>query len=213
MRAPGGVVMVLYLFWAATSQQTRFMLPMVPVLLILAAHLLSLLPAKRQIMPVIVLLILAGFSVDVWAWKHGYYCWKFLPDARERPLRLLTGATREEGLMKVYKYLAEQTPPDAGVLLVFERRGLYCPRPYRNGSPGFQDWFDFTQYPDWIGELQKRNIRYLLVAASRKNPDVQEAFLAQDQAFGEAVYLGLRSGRLRLRQEASAEVFMLIEIL
>lgn len=208
----GVCVAGLYLFWAVTSQQTRFMLPMVPVLLILAAHLLRFFPVKQQILSVLVLLLLGGFSVDAWAWKHGYYCWKFLPDARRAPIRLLTGATREDGLMKVYKYLAEHTPPDAGVLLVFERRGLYCPRPCRNGSPGFQDWFDFTQYPDWIGELQKRNIHYLLIAASRKNPDVQEAFIAQDQAFGEAVYQGLCSGRLRLLREASAEVFMLIKI-
>lgn len=213
MIKPGLALTVLYLFWAVTSQQTRFMLPMVPVLLLLTAHLFSLLSRRGTIAGLAVLLILGGWSVDVWAWKHGFYCWKFLPDARTAPVRLLSGATREKGLMKAYTYLAEKTPENAGVLLVFERRGLYCPRPHRNGSPGFQDWFDFTKYPDWIGELKKRNIHYLLVAASRKNPDVQEAFLAADQAFGEAVYQGLRTGRLHLLREASAEAFFLIKIM
>lgn len=212
LRQLGAGTAVLYLFWAVTSQQTRFLLPLVPVLLLLAAVLLNHLPRRAGMAMVILLLILGGVSVDVWAWKHGFYCWKFLEDARTRPLRLLTGATREEGLMHAYNYLASHTPQDTGVLLVFERRGLYCPRPHRNGSPGFQDWFDFTKHPDWIGELQKRNIRYLLVAASRKNPDVQEAFLAYDQAFADAVYQGMRTGRLRVIPEASREVFLLIRI-
>ena len=212
MRELGLMLLVLYIFWAVTSQQTRFMLPLVPVLLLLAAHLLRLLPRRNAVCFLGILMILGACSVDVWAWKHGFYCWKFLPDARTRPVRLLSGATREEGLMKAYSYLAEKTPEDAGVLLVFERRGLYCPRPCRNGSPGFQDWFDHTKYPDWIGELRSRGIRYILVAPSRKNPDVQDAFIAQDQEFGEAVYQALRNGRLQLLPEASAEVFLLFRI-
>ena len=212
MRELGLMLGVLYIFWAVTSQQTRFMLPLVPVLLLLAACLLRLLPRRNAVWWLGILLILGACSVDVWAWKHGFYCWKFLKDARTRPVRLLSGATREDGLMKAYRYLAEKTPEEAGVLLVFERRGLYCPRPSRNGSPGFQDWFDHTKYPDWIGELRSRGIRYILVAPSRKNPDVQDAFIAQDQAFGEAVYQALRTGRLQLLQEASAEVFLLFRI-
>ncbi len=212
MRELGLMLAVLYIFWAVTSQQTRFMLPLVPVLILLTAHLLELLPRRGAAGLLVLLLILGACSVEVWAWKHGYYSWKFLPDARTRPIRLLTGANREEGMMKAYKYLAEKTPEDAGVLLVFERRGLYCPRPNWNGSPGFQDWFDFTGYPDWIGELRSRGIRYILVAASRKNPDVQEAFIAGDQAFSEAIYQALRSGRLQLLPEASAEVFFLFRI-
>ena len=212
LRYAGAALLALYLFWAVTSQQTRFLLPLVPVLLVFAAGLFAQLPRRAQTGGAALLLALACWSVDAWAWKHGYYTWRFLPDSRRDPIRLLTGATREKGLMTAYSYLAEKTAEADGVLLVFERRSLYCPRPCRLGTPGFQDWFDHTRHPDWIGELKKRGIRYLLVGASRKNPDVQEAFSAVEQTFSEAIYQGLRTGRLQLVREASREAFLLLRM-
>lgn len=203
---------ILYVFWAVTSQQSRFLLPLFPVLLIAAGGLWAQLPRRAAWGAAALVFALAAWSIEPWAWKHGYYAWKFLPDSRHDPVRLLVGATRERGLLTAYSYLAEKAPPDTGVLLVFERRSLYCPRQCRLGSPGFQDWFDHARYADWTGELKRRGIRYLLVGASRKNPDVQDAFSAGDEAFSEAIYQALRTGRILLIREASREAFLLFRI-
>ena len=212
VRDTAAAVLILYVFWAVTSQQSRFLLPLFPVLLIAAGRLWAQLPRRAAWGAAAILLALAAWSVEPWAWKHGYYTWKFLPDSRHDPVRLLSGATREKGLFAAYSYLAEKTSPEDGVLLVFERRSLYCPRPCRLGSPGFQDWFDHTRCPDWTAELKRRGIRYLLLGASRKNPDVQDAFAAGDEAFSEAVYQALRTGRILLIREASREAFFLFRI-
>ncbi len=203
---------ILYLFWAATSQQTRFMLPMIPVLLLAAAETTNGFSLKFRKFAGIGLLVLAVCWVEPWVWKHGFYAWGYWRDARLHPERALSAALREKGLFSIYSYLAKHTPENAGVLLVFERRGLYCPRGYRHGTPGFQEWFDYTRYPDWTGELARRGIRYLVIGSSRKNPDVQESFIELEQAFSEAIYQELRKGKLVNIPVPGSDGFLLLAL-
>ena len=82
-----------------------------------------------------------GNSIGSSKWlalKHFYVSWReqrYLPG---RSLEFLQAASRDPAYFEAMKALAAKTPADSKVMLIYERRGLYCPRRFVIGTPYFQ---------------------------------------------------------------------------
>ena len=81
---------------------------------------------------------------------------------------------RDPGYIESMTALAQKSHPGAKTMLLYERRGLYCPRPYVIGTPYWQAKYN-TPVPSSAGEfydsLRKNNIQYIILGASVRNPD------------------------------------------
>ena len=75
--------------------------------------------------------------------------------------------------------IAEKTPQQAKIMLIFERRGLYMARPYVIATPYYQERY-FTPLPksgdEVMDVLKREKIDYILVGASGVNPDHLEEY-------------------------------------
>ena len=93
-------------------------------------------------------------------------------------------------------------PPDARVLLLFDRRSLYCPRFSRNGTPGFQEWIDWGTDPaaDPMPMLRQHRIDTLLLNSLERNPDHLEMARTRDIALAEQLRGAIRRGELVLEE-------------
>ena len=84
--------------------------------------------------------------------------------------------------------IAEKTPQQSKIMLIFERRGLYMARQYVIATPFYQEKY-FTPLPNNSNEvmevLQKEKIDYILVGASSVNPDHLEEYNAVYMQLGE----------------------------
>ena len=195
-----GAVLAGYLFWAFTSQQTRFVYPLLfPAALLLAENFDVFRGRGRTAAAVVLALAFCVALPQTWPHlRHFFTAWRILPAARrDRPEFLARVAGR--GYIDALTVLCRTAPPDAKVLLLFERRSLYVPRKVVHGTPFFQEC-RFTPPPTSPEQLYVglRDADYILLGDSRRGADHLEAY---DQV--EAAMLGqlaelVRSGRLRM---------------
>lgn len=165
----------LYIFWAASSQQSRFMIPLLMLTTVLSAFVSKALPLKkRQIIAVVVLLAaLADFPAP--HLKHFVTAWKIAPEISKNPLFFLAAATRDKGYFEMVEFL-ETTPADSKVLLLLnERRTLYLPRKAVIGEPFFQKLN--TPVPESADKLFDNIKKFdcIVVSTSNQNPDAQQS--------------------------------------
>ena len=83
-------------------------------------------------------------------------------------------ATNDPGFIETMSALENKTAPGSKVMLLYERRGLYCPRPYVIGTPYWQAEFNTPPAKtsrEFYNSLNKNKIEYLVIGGSRKNPD------------------------------------------
>ena len=200
------LALVLYGFWALSSPQGRFLLPL---------YFLLLLPAGRTLagwrrrhptavrMTLLGLLVLAAVSValDRFSYRHFYLAYRARRDFAASPRRYLEYTTRDRPLLATLDYLARETPPESRVLLVAERRGLYLPRPYLLGSPCFQELL-LTPLPATAAEtwaqLRRHGVDYVLFFDSRRNPDRLPQYNELYWELGRQLHELLRQGKLEL---------------
>ena len=86
----------------------------------------------------------------------------------------LKAAVRDPGYIESMTAIADKTPLDSRIMLLYERRGLYCPRPYVIGTPYWQEEYNTPLAPDpdsFYNSLMKNKIKYILLGGSRRNPD------------------------------------------
>ena len=60
-------------------------------------------------------------------------------------------------------------------MLLYERRGLYCPRPYVIATPYLQAKYNtpIPSSPDeFYNSLRKNKIEYILLGGTNRNPDI-----------------------------------------
>jgi len=174
------------LFWYLTAQQSRFVLPLLILAILAGFRAMRWLPGRLRCSGLILLCAVAAISVDIPVAKHYYYGWK-----RHFLLRLtnegyLKKALRDDGYIDAMKALALKTPVSARIAMVFERRGLYCPRPHIIATPCFQGAL-FTPLPLSPELLLKKSrlskIDFLLFGGSPANPD-----FTKDDARGAAEF-------------------------
>ncbi|MCA8940978.1 MAG: hypothetical protein KDB80_00335 [Planctomycetes bacterium] len=192
----------LYVFWFATAQQTRFMLPMFVVASIGASGLVAAAarwrPRLGAVSAVLFLLVTAeGVSREdsalhyVAAWQGGW---------RRDPVGALT-AVAGNGYVKAIRAVLHETPEDANLLLLFERRGLYVPRHHEIGTPYFQAR-RFTPPTDSAEDVHRALLEggfdHVLFSPSTRNPDVRPKWLERQQPILRALEAMLENGQIEL---------------
>ncbi len=207
MRCPevlyGGIVLLLYLFWGCSAQQTRFLLPAYAVLLCLGAASLRWWRCRWRRLAAAVLAVAALVSLrgELPALKHFYYCWKMLPEGRSEPVRLLRQGARDGEFFVALEALSRQARPEDRALLLFERRSLYFPCRAFNGTPGFQEWI-FWPLPrtadEVLRELRRRGIDWIFIGGSLRNPDHLTAYDQMNADLARLLLELLRAGKLQL---------------
>ena len=165
----------LYIFWAITSQQSRFMLPILMLNAVLCAFMSKGTSKKCAFFLGIAVLLAAWFTNPANHLKHFVIAWKTAPKISADPERFLAAATRDPGYFEAVNFL-KTTPAESRVLLLLnERRTLYMPRKAVIGEPFFQE-LNTPLPPD--AQTLWQNIRkydYILVSSANKNPDAQES--------------------------------------
>lgn len=171
--------LVIYFYWAVTSQQSRFMLPLLFFAGYFALRFLRRFTPKIQLGIGAALIILSIVSIEIPFVGHYYYCWKFFPWSRQKPAELLKLGGREGDYVAMLDFCQRYIKPGERTMLLFERRTLYFPGDYVLGTPYFQAQF-FTPVPDDAGRvydvLKQNNITYLFIGATGRNPDHLEAY-------------------------------------
>ncbi|MDD5697856.1 MAG: hypothetical protein PHH77_04500 [Victivallaceae bacterium] len=176
-----------YVFWFMTSQQTRFLQPLLFLVLLAALHGIRLFRQRQQKNILIVLLIIwtgnffyppaRGYVVGSPDWlgvRHFEVSWRKQHYFPEHAAEILRNATHDPGYFEIMSSLAQKTHPEAKVMLLFERRGLYCPRPYVIGTPYWQAKYNTPAPPTpeaFYDSLRKHHIQYLILGGSPMNPD------------------------------------------
>ena len=180
-------ILFYYIFWFMTSQQTRFLQPLLFLILLAAIHGIRKLELKWQKATIIILTLIwlgsflyppvKGDTIGSSNWmavRHFQMAWRGLRYFPNNTLGFLKAAVRDPGYIEAMTALAEKTPPDSKVMLLYERRGLYCPRPYVIGTPYWQAKYN-TPVPLSPGEfyesLRKNDIQYIILGGSSRNPD------------------------------------------
>ncbi len=164
---------VFYGFWYFTSQQTRFFLPGYFFAALLAGRCLPKLP-PRIANSLLGILLFAALYNTLWInIRHFKTSWQIAAAPRNTEF-FLKQTSNDPGYIEALAYLAEQTPPDANVMLILERRGLYVPRRYEIAAPYFQSKY-LTPVPATAAEvyetIRRSGATYALVGVTRANLD------------------------------------------
>jgi hypothetical protein len=111
--------------------------------------------------------------------RHYYLSWRWVFGATSWTTKFLEIGTRDKGYINAMGALAEKTQNNANIMLIFERRGLYCPRKYIIATPFYQAKF-FTPVPEKPSDVFKilctEKVDYIMVGSSLVNPDHLENY-------------------------------------
>ncbi|MDD5727158.1 MAG: hypothetical protein PHV59_01220 [Victivallales bacterium] len=208
-------ILVYYCFWFASSQQTRFLLPLLFLMLLAALREINRYGKKRQGLIIAVLFLVwlseffyppcPGYKIGSHSWlavRHFELSWRNVKRLPENAEGFLKYAANDPGFIEAMAALAEKTPPGSKVMFLYERRGLYCPRPYVIGTPYWQAGFN-TPPPASAGEfhcnLHKNHIQYLLIGGTRKNPDeLGGMYLLKKEQIMMQVSTLVKNGKLKI---------------
>jgi hypothetical protein len=152
-----GAAGLYFIFWALTSQQIRFLIPVLPPLAIAAAvtliDLVERIPWRRVRATALSLTLLAALGVLAYGhisyFQEGLELFRRYQTPRE--------AWWEADLDPVYAFVRRELPADARLLCLHTNRGFYLDREYLADS-----FFDASQITDWlhsatsVTELRKR---------------------------------------------------------
>jgi hypothetical protein len=180
-------IIFYYIFWFMTSQQTRFLQPLLFLVLLVALHGIRLFNLKWQKNIVMILMLIwsgcflyppvSGYSIGSSNWlavRHFSMAWRGLRYFPGHTVEFLRAAVRDPGYIESMTAIAGKTPPGSRIMLLYERRGLYCPRPYVICTPYWQEKYNTPPplTPElFYKSLVKNKIQYVLLGGSRRNPD------------------------------------------
>ena len=204
-----------YVFWFMTSQQTRFLQPLLFLVLLAAIHGIRELDLKRQKNIIIILSFIwagcflypsaKGCSIGSSNWlavRHFDIAWHGLQYFPRRSVEFLKMAVRDYGYIESMVAIADKTPQDSKIMLLYERRGLYCPRPYVIGTPYWQAKYNTPLAPTsetFYDSLIKDNIQYILLGGSVRNPDeLGGEYLRKKEKLMKQIKYLVRSKKLKI---------------
>jgi len=213
-----GALAAGFIFWALTSQQSRFLYPLLFPLAFLAADGFQMFSERRVRWTVLALPVL-GMVLSVYWLRpqltHHVTAWRMLSEneARNAPGRFLA-LVGDAKYFNTLKLLGMVAPKDARVLLLCERRSLYVPRRVEHGSPLFQE-ARLTPAPKEASELWRgiRDFDYVLFGSGQGRMDHLESY-DQVEMLIEAQLLDLvKQGKLRIvRPPAGVKCQPLLEV-
>lgn len=196
---------LFYAAWYFTSQQGRFAIPMATALIAAASVGWRSVPPRAH-RPVLLALFIASGVCLPWQ-TASYYaaCWETVA-GRWTWAEGLNDATRGK-YVPLLQAVAEQTPPDARLLLVFEHRLLYLPRETQIGTPFFQErWFmlpgDFMSAEPVLAQLRSGDITHLVIAKSPVGPDWSPEFFERSQPIFRGLEAAMQTKQITLVWES-----------
>ena len=162
--------------WSLCFPQSRFIMPLLAPVAVAGGMALARLPRRKFWYAGTALLLAAtAFFQSYPHLKHYYVCWRLAGKVQNSPGRALAYLTRDPGYFQAMERLAALTPENSKVLLLLERRGLYCPRPCRLAVPRFEP--SFTPVPENAEKLfeKLRAFDYIVVGSTTQDVDLQSA--------------------------------------
>lgn len=208
-------ILFYYFFWFMTSQQTRFLQPLLFLVLLAAIHGIRRLEIKWQKNIIIILMLIwtgcflyppaRGHSIGSSNWqavRHFSLAWRGLGYFSKNTTGFLKVAVRDPGYIESMTAIAEKTPQDSRIMLLYERRGLYCPRHYVIGTPYWQAKYN-TPVPvnssKFYNSLRKNNIQYIILGGTVRNPDeIGGEYLKKKEQFMNQISYLVRSKKLKI---------------
>ena len=152
------VVALVFIFWALSSQQTRFLVPLLPLLAVTsAAGLIDF--AERIPKPKLQRLVKVSCVVVTWSWigwsHHPYH--QQLGSIAEPYLR--GDSVPEKAFVPpVLTYANRALPPEAKLLFLNSNQGFFCERSFVADS-----FFEVSQIADWLSRASDvQQVRHLL---------------------------------------------------
>jgi len=162
--------------WSLCFPQSRFVMPLLAPVAVAGGAALARLPRKKFWYAGTALLLAGAALFQSFPHlKHYYVCWRLAGKVHGSPGRALAFLTRDPGYFQAMERLAALTPENSKVLLLLERRGLYCPRFYRLAVPGFEP--TLTPVPENAEKLfeKLRAFDYIMVGSTTQDVDLQSA--------------------------------------
>jgi hypothetical protein len=172
---------LLYCFWFFTAQQARFAIPAILALTLLAAAGMRKLRGKQRKLVLTVVIAAAAISAP-WRTAGSYFgSWLSVLGIISRAdyVNELTAppqAPHEHDYLPLVGAIADQTPPDARLLLLFDHRGFYIPKDCRIGTPFFQEAMftppePFSDPARVMELLRHERITHVVIAREPLGPD------------------------------------------
>ena len=162
--------------WSLCFPQSRFIMPLLAPVAVAGGAALARLPGKKfWYAGTALLLVCVALFQSFPHLKHYYVCWRLAGKVYDSPGRALAFLTRDPGYFQAMERLAALTPEHSKVLLLLERRGLYCPRSYRLAVPRFEP--TLTPVPENAEKLfeKLRAFDYIMVGSTTQDVDLQSA--------------------------------------
>lgn len=210
---PGALWLGLYGFWFFTAQQARFAVPTILVLVLLAAE--GLRPMRGRLRQ-LVLAALVGAAVVSFPWRtSGYYldCWLTAAGVFSQTHEVDQGT--HLSYLPLVNAIAQRTPENAKLLLLFEHRSLYVPRATTIGTPFFQErGFTlperFTNPASVLELLAREGITHVVMTKGPTGPDRLAAWDERLDPLFRSFEQCSREGRMRVIWES--EHYLLLEV-
>ncbi len=138
-----GVSALVFLLWAASSQQARFLVPLLPLLALAAGEALERLTRSTghgsRILPLVAGLAVLGVAVTHGSTlATGYRTLAIY--GRQTPTAILAS-----GEPPIFHFINQRLPPQARVLMLHTNRGFFCRREYLADS-----FFEASQIVQWL---------------------------------------------------------------
>lgn len=207
------IAFLFYIFWFFTAQQSRFLLPAVFILFIVAKNAIRQLPPNIFRLLILLLLIISPLSIPDNFRKSCFLSWETVL-GRIKPADYLYSSTGP-GYLKSVDIVNTKLPKSAKIMLVFENRGLYFNKNYVIGTPFFQEKF-FTP-PEQISDsshimdvFKREKITHVLIGLSDIDPDRLPEYL--DRTAGFAKMLGSLVENKQLKKIWEDEGFGIYEV-
>ena len=195
-----GALAAGYVFWAMTSQQSRFLYPLLFPLVLLLADNFQAFAGKRKRLLALSLPVL-GVALS-WSWlrpqlRSHVTAWRIVGMARRDPENFLFLTTGDVAYFNSLILLDKVAPKDARVLLICERRSLYVPRNCEQGSPLFQE-ARLTPAPRTAEELWQgiKDFDYVLLGSGEGHVDHLDSYDEVEKRVGWQIVSLQRRGRL-----------------
>ena len=213
-----GALAAGYVFWAMTSQQSRFLYPLLfPAALLLADN-FRVFEGRRARLVAISLPVVGAALSCAWIYpqlRNHVTAWRIVSVARSAPRRFLAETTCDRsGYFNALMVLDHVAPKNARVLLIGERRGLYVPRRFEHGSPLFQE-ARLTPVPKSADELWQgiKDFDYVLLGSTQEQIDHLESYKPVEEVLGRHLSTLQRRGKVRLvRVPAGVDCQTLLEV-
>jgi hypothetical protein len=199
----------MYTFWQATAQQARFLVPAVLAIHIAVGPAVAAL--KRPVQNAMALALVAASLACLPFERSGYYTYSWLTALGRVSLADYVHTGTDESYLPAADAILNTCSSSDHVLLLFEQRSLYIPRPCTIGTPFFQaDMFGRAadlQTPEAVlGALLAADVSHVLLALNSGGPDQIPAYVEKMRPLAQSVGRLIADGRLQTAWESESHL-------